>query len=72
MDKKTFEKKLHELNNSYEELILRKNEKLPEYNGIYEKYKHPVLTNYHAPIFWRFDLNYETNPMLLQRIGINA
>ncbi len=72
MDKKTFEKKLKELNNSYEELILRKNEKLPEYNGIYEKYKHPVLTNYHAPIFWRYDLNNETNPMLLQRIGINA
>ncbi len=72
MDKKTFDKKLQELNRSHEDLISRKNEKLPDYNGIYEKYKYPILTGNHAPVFWRFDLNYESNPMFLQRIGINA
>ena len=72
MKKKNFKKKLRDLKKSHEELILRKNKKLPEYNGIYTKYKYPILTNHHAPIIWRFDLNYETNPMLLQRIGINA
>lgn len=72
MDKKTFDKKLQELNRSHEDLISRKNEKLTDYNGIYEKYKYPILTGNHAPVFWRFDLNYDSNPMLLQRIGINA
>ena len=72
MDKKTFEIKLTELIRFNEKLISRKNEILPDYNGIYEKYRYPVLTNHHTPLKWRYDLNYETNPMLLQRIGINA
>jgi 4-O-beta-D-mannosyl-D-glucose phosphorylase len=72
MKKKTFKKKLRELKKSHEKLTLKKNKKLDDYNGIYEKYKYPILTNHHAPIIWRYDLNYETNPMLLQRIGINA
>ena len=72
MNKKAFDEKLQELKKSHESLINRKNEKNPDYNGIYEKYKYPILTNQHAPLSWRFDFNYETNPMLLQRIGINA
>jgi len=72
MDKKTFEKKLHELKQDHEKLITRQNEKLPGYNGIYEKYRYPILTGQHAPLSWCYDFNYETNPMLLQRIGINA
>ncbi len=72
MNKKAFDEKLIELKKSHEELITKKNEKVSEYNGIYEKYKFPILTNQHAPLSWRFDFNHETNPMLLQRIGINA
>ena len=41
-------------------------------NGIVERYVNPVVTAEHAPIFWRYDLNYETNPHLLERLGINA
>jgi 4-O-beta-D-mannosyl-D-glucose phosphorylase len=72
MNKKKFEKKLKELIKSNEKLITRKNKKLSDYNGIYTKYKYPILTNHHTPIPWKYDLNYKTNPMLLQRIGINA
>ncbi|MDD2382173.1 MAG: glycosidase, partial [Mariniphaga sp.] len=36
------------------------------------RYKRPILTAAHAPLNWRYDLNYETNPYLLQRIGMNA
>jgi hypothetical protein len=32
----------------------------------------PVLTAEHAPIFWRYDLNYRTNPHLMERLGVNA
>jgi 4-O-beta-D-mannosyl-D-glucose phosphorylase len=72
MKRKKFEKKLNELIKSHEKLITRKNEIIADYNGIYEKYKFPILTNHHTPLSWRYDMNYETNPKLLQRIGINA
>lgn len=42
------------------------------YNGIYNRYAHPVLTREHAPIIWRYDLNKETNPFFMERLGINA
>ena len=36
-----------------EELIGRKNEKTDFYNGIYDRYKYPVLTREHIPLTWR-------------------
>ena len=56
----------------YEALITRKNEKTDEYNGIYDKYKYPVLTAAHAPLIWKYDFNYESNPFFMERLGINA
>jgi 4-O-beta-D-mannosyl-D-glucose phosphorylase len=56
----------------HEELITRKNEPVSESNGIYQRYKYPVVTAAHAPVFWRYDLNPETNPFLMERIGVNA
>jgi len=72
MNKKDFDKRLNVLFESYEQLIMRRNEKTDDYNGIYDRYKYPILTAEHAPIFWRYDLDYETNPNLLQRFGINS
>ncbi|MBR6256298.1 MAG: glycosidase [Lachnospiraceae bacterium] len=62
-----------ELNKSYEKLIKRKN-KIDSrfYNGIYERYIYPVLTAKHAPLIWRYDLNPETNPHFMERLGINS
>lgn len=56
----------------YEALIKRKNEKSSFYNGIYDRYVNPVLTRDHAPLIWRYDLNPETNPYFMERLGINA
>lgn len=55
-----------------EELINRKNEKTDFYNGIYERYQYPVLTREHIPLTWRYDLNPETNPYFMERLGVNA
>ncbi len=41
-------------------------------NGIYQRYKYPVVTAAHVPLNWRFDFNEKTNPFLQERIGINA
>ncbi len=57
---------------SQEKLITRKNIPTTESNGIYQRYQYPVLTAAHAPIFWRYDLNHETNPYLMERQGVNA
>ena len=56
----------------YEALITRKNEKTDDYNGIYDRYKYPVLTAAHAPLIWKYDFNYETNPYFMERLGVNA
>ncbi|MCC9137602.1 glycosidase [Pontibacter silvestris] len=67
-----FKERLSELEKAYNSLITRKNVKEALGNGIYDRYKYPVLTGQHAPLFWRYDLNQETNPYLMERFGINA
>lgn len=56
-----------------EALIQRKNKIDPEfYNGVYDRYVYPVLTREHVPLTWQYDLNPETNPYFMKRLGINA
>ncbi|MDT0687164.1 glycoside hydrolase family 130 protein [Autumnicola psychrophila] len=57
---------------SHQKLIERKNYPEEISNGIYERYHYPVVTAAHAPLEWRYDFNLETNPLGLERIGINA
>ncbi|MBQ3676748.1 MAG: glycosidase [Bacteroidales bacterium] len=66
------EAKLTELQNEYESLVSKRNTPVQDYNGIYQRFENPVLTDKHIPLNWRFDLNLKRNPLLLQRIGINA
>ena len=56
----------------YNRLINRKNEKADSYNGIYDRYVYPVLTREHIPLTWKYDLNPETNPFFMERLGVNA
>ncbi len=66
-------KKYYEELEKYEALINRKNEIDPEfYNGVYDKYTYPVLTREHIPLTWQYDLDPETNPYFMKRLGVNA
>lgn len=56
----------------YQNIISRKNEKSPEYNGWYDRYVNPVLTREHIPLFWKYDLNEIANPNFMERLGVNA
>jgi len=56
----------------YQKLIRKKNEKSPVYNGMFDRYVNPVLTRDHVPLFWRYDLNEETNPYFMERLGVNS
>ncbi|MBO4899725.1 MAG: glycosidase [Lachnospiraceae bacterium] len=64
--------KYYEMQKAYETLVTRPNKKSSFYNGIYDRYEHPVLTRDHLPISWRYDLDKETNPYFMERLGINA
>jgi 4-O-beta-D-mannosyl-D-glucose phosphorylase len=67
-----FKERLEQLENAHHALIMQKNKKVQPSNGVFDRYVHPVLTANHAPLFWRYDLNPETNPNLLERFGING
>jgi len=56
----------------YNALIYRKNAKSDFYNGIIDRWKYPVLTREHIPLFWKYDLSPETNPFFMERLGVNA
>lgn len=57
---------------NYEELIQRPNEPIEVDNGVILRWRHPVLTADHAPPFWRYDFDPETDFLLMERIGVNA
>lgn len=68
-----FQKRKLALENEHKILLQLKNEPQETVgNGIYERYKNPVVTAAHIPLNWRFDFNEKTNPFLQERIGINA
>ncbi len=67
-----FRNRLDQLIAGYNRTITRKNEPLPSVNGIYERFRYPVLTRDHIPLFWKYDLNEETNPYLMERLGVNS
>lgn len=72
MSSNLFKEKVEALRQHHEELLTRKNEPQPWWNGIYEKYKYPILTAEHTPLEWRYDFSEQDNPFLMQRIMMNA
>lgn len=67
-----FEEKVKIQTDKYESLIAMKNEKSDFYNGIFDRYKNPVLTRNHVPLFWKYDMDPATNPFFMERLGVNA
>lgn len=67
----TFEERLSWLRERHAHLLTQKNEAI-EGNGLFERYRYPVLTADHAPLEWRYDLHPQTNPFLMERIGVHA
>lgn len=68
-----FETRLANLFRRYQELLAHRNPvDIAWHNGIFERFKFPVLTAAHVPIHWRYDLDPQSNPMLLERLAINA
>jgi len=53
-------------------LTARRNRPAPDGNGVFDRWRDPVLTAAHAPVEWRYDLDRRSNPLGLERLGINA
>lgn len=71
-DADTFDERVDALRAAHESLVERPNAPTDAYNGIFRRYEHPILTADHVPIEWRYDLNPETNPHLMERLRVNA
>lgn len=72
MNNNLFNERKKQISEAQEELLSRKNVELFSENGIYNKYKFPIVTRHHVPMEWRYDMNPETNPYFMERIGFNA
>ena len=65
--------KYFEMKKVQEQLLARKNEiDTSFYNGIYDRYKYPILTRESIPLEWKYDLCKETNPFFMERLGVNC
>jgi len=62
----------YQLSQAHFELLNQKNTPSTKTNGLFLRYKNPIITAEHTPLNWRYDLNPKTNPNTLERIGINA
>ncbi len=72
MVKNDFQKRMKQLIKEHEDLIKRPNKKMLPDNGIYTKFKYPVLTHAHTPLIWRYDFDQKSNPYMMQRIGMGG
>ena len=73
MNHEHFSQKLELLESRHEILVSRKNEVDSNwYNGVFDRYRNPVLTAEHAPLFWRYDLDPASNPLLIESLGVNS
>ena len=66
-----FQQRLTYLTDTYIQTITQENTPI-EGNGWYQRYEHPVLTNHHIPLTWKYDLSEQTNPYLMERLGVNC
>jgi 4-O-beta-D-mannosyl-D-glucose phosphorylase len=67
-----FRERRARLQRDYEALLARPNTPAGGGNGVYERWQAPILTRDHVPPSWRYDLDPRTNPLLVERIGVNA
>jgi 4-O-beta-D-mannosyl-D-glucose phosphorylase len=72
MIRRAFDQKLKRLKQENQRLLLRRNRRQRQGNGIFDRYEFPVLTADHTPLFWRYDFDPAANPRLLTRLGINC
>lgn len=67
-----FKNRLQQLKQTQDALLTKQNKKVLNGNGVFDRYENIILTAFHTPLNWRYDLNEATNPYLMERFAINA
>ncbi|GAB6089817.1 glycoside hydrolase family 130 protein [Spirochaeta dissipatitropha] len=67
-----FDNRVRLIKEEHDALVSRENEPVLPGNGIFTRYKFPVLTAMHTPVEWRYDMSEKRNPWFMERMGINA
>jgi 4-O-beta-D-mannosyl-D-glucose phosphorylase len=67
-----FDARLRRLLDEHDELLRRRNQLQSGDGGIVVRYRYPALTAAHTPVIWRYDLDPDTNPRLMERMAVNA
>ncbi|MGN7890380.1 glycoside hydrolase family 130 protein [Dyadobacter sp. 22481] len=67
-----FEERLQRIKSEKQRLTETPNEMLGSGDGFCDRYKFPVLTAAHVPVFWEYDLDPGSNPYFMKRFGINS
>lgn len=67
-----FFQRITQLKEQHQKLLTAANKKIVPGNGVFLRYKNPVLTASHTPLFWRYDFNFDSNSYLMERFAINA
>jgi len=68
----TFNSRKTQILKEYEALIARPNPRNEPGNGIFFRHDYPVLTRDHIPPHWIYDMDPETNPHFMMRMGVNT
>lgn len=67
-----FKNRFTQLKQTQDALLTKQNKKVLNGNGVFDRYENIILTAFHTPLNWRYDLNEATNPYLMERFAINA
>ena len=68
-----FNARVKKVRDAHEKFMTRENPVDTEWeNGVFERFKYPVVTDRHTPLEWRYDFNPQTNPFFMERLGVNA
>lgn len=67
-----FESRHERLLMEHRALLARRNEPQVQSNGVFQRWKNSVVTADHTPLTWRYDFDRESNPFLMERLGVNA
>lgn len=73
MTKSLYERRVETLTTRQRELFARTNEEDQDWdNGVFQRFRHPVLTASHVPLHWRYDFDPVANPNFQERLAVNA
>jgi len=68
-----FEVRVKAVRAAHEKYIKRKNPVEADWeNGVFERFRFPVVTAHHVPLEWRYDFNPKTNPFFMERLGVGG